>query len=533
MVDGDLLEITGTRDPAFALDFVANQINLAFDDGDYAQTLRLLDQYVLEAWFGLGPEHLHRIIQTVITAGHPLPTVLDAVRAMMVSSASHADPRAAVAMESRLRSTAATPTSPGDLSSHSGAAAFVSNYGESFALRLQGRPVEALQASQAVVTQAARFQPLFSSHGGWGMFSTLQLGLTAMLAGDFVLAESLLTESKLHPTPPRLPFLSRDAHSKMALLHACFGDSAVAAAELELEGRVARTNSWIEPLIDAQTELARVLVEPISDDERVRRFDAIPLSALGEMWPFYAYAIRLIFSNGDQASEAVRRLEILDHTQLPRVEGQGLNGSVISGGLAMAALASGNLRRARELWDQSDPQLVLTSLGKGAHALASGDARVAVRAAIDARPTTRQFRKLEVLRLSLLASSLFTLGEHSECLDVLRQVLALPGGIRGEEMVLFHESVHAFARGNISEWPQVPAELTGVASLPLEHRAALTPRELEVLECLARGLTREQIGRELYLSVNTVKVHQQSLYRKLEVSSKNAAVFEGERRGLL
>jgi LuxR family maltose regulon positive regulatory protein len=41
------------------------------------------------------------------------------------------------------------------------------------------------------------------------------------------------------------------------------------------------------------------------------------------------------------------------------------------------------------------------------------------------------------------------------------------------------------------------------------------------------------MARELYLSVNTVKTHTRSLYRKLGVQSRHGAIEEARRRSLL
>jgi LuxR family maltose regulon positive regulatory protein len=52
----------------------------------------------------------------------------------------------------------------------------------------------------------------------------------------------------------------------------------------------------------------------------------------------------------------------------------------------------------------------------------------------------------------------------------------------------------------------------------------LSERELRVLRLLASDLTQREIGRELYLSLNTVKSHTRSIFRKLGVSGREQAV---------
>jgi DNA-binding NarL/FixJ family response regulator len=55
----------------------------------------------------------------------------------------------------------------------------------------------------------------------------------------------------------------------------------------------------------------------------------------------------------------------------------------------------------------------------------------------------------------------------------------------------------------------------------------LTPREIEVLEALAEGLSTTAIARKLDISQHTVKFHIESLFRKLGVRSRSQAVIRG------
>jgi len=61
----------------------------------------------------------------------------------------------------------------------------------------------------------------------------------------------------------------------------------------------------------------------------------------------------------------------------------------------------------------------------------------------------------------------------------------------------------------------------------------LTPRELEVLQLLAEGLTQPQIARQLVISPRTVGTHIQNLLGKLEVHSRAHAVALAHRIGLV
>lgn len=61
----------------------------------------------------------------------------------------------------------------------------------------------------------------------------------------------------------------------------------------------------------------------------------------------------------------------------------------------------------------------------------------------------------------------------------------------------------------------------------------LSPRELEVLELLAKGFAPREIANLLDISVHTVVTHSRTIHRKLEVSSRAAAVFEALSLGLI
>ena len=54
--------------------------------------------------------------------------------------------------------------------------------------------------------------------------------------------------------------------------------------------------------------------------------------------------------------------------------------------------------------------------------------------------------------------------------------------------------------------------------------ARLTPREREVMMLLVRGLTNKGIAREMVISENTVKRYLKSIFEKLDVDSRAAAV---------
>jgi DNA-binding NarL/FixJ family response regulator len=110
---------------------------------------------------------------------------------------------------------------------------------------------------------------------------------------------------------------------------------------------------------------------------------------------------------------------------------------------------------------------------------------------------------------------------------------ALEAGARGymlksmppSEMIEGIKRVHA---GKRSVSPEVASHLT-------EHLGEddLTAREVEVLQRLAKGNRNQDIGRQLFISEETVKVHVKHIMEKLGASDRTQAVAIAVRRGFI
>jgi DNA-binding NarL/FixJ family response regulator len=102
-------------------------------------------------------------------------------------------------------------------------------------------------------------------------------------------------------------------------------------------------------------------------------------------------------------------------------------------------------------------------------------------------------------------------------------------------------AVLAVASGLCVAPPEALTAATGVEAddtreedadgLALEE--ALTPRERDVLDLASRGLSNREIAAALGISEHTVKFHLASIYGKLGVSTRTAAVRRGLRRGII
>lgn len=96
------------------------------------------------------------------------------------------------------------------------------------------------------------------------------------------------------------------------------------------------------------------------------------------------------------------------------------------------------------------------------------------------------------------------------------------------------ETLLEVASGKTVLGSEVQSLLAGeVRNRRREDRPMLTDREREVLGQIADGASVAEIAAAIHLSPSTVKSHLESLYRKLEVSDRAAAVATAMRKGLL
>jgi len=100
------------------------------------------------------------------------------------------------------------------------------------------------------------------------------------------------------------------------------------------------------------------------------------------------------------------------------------------------------------------------------------------------------------------------------------------------------DSIRAAARGETLLKPEVMARLLAQTKAPggsksVPGNVELTEREMEVLGAAAQGKTSKEIAYGLGISERTVKAHLGSIYQKLGVDSRAAAIAAAAARGWL
>lgn len=85
--------------------------------------------------------------------------------------------------------------------------------------------------------------------------------------------------------------------------------------------------------------------------------------------------------------------------------------------------------------------------------------------------------------------------------------------------------------------PVQPPEPTAMPELPdLDaslQKLNISPREYEVLQLMAAGLSNQEIANRLFISLNTVKTHISNLFLKLDVQRRTQAIQKAKESGLL
>jgi DNA-binding CsgD family transcriptional regulator len=80
---------------------------------------------------------------------------------------------------------------------------------------------------------------------------------------------------------------------------------------------------------------------------------------------------------------------------------------------------------------------------------------------------------------------------------------------------------------------RVPADTPFHPDTARIEALGITPRELEILELIARGLSNREIASQLFVSENTVKTHSSRLFDKLDARRRTQAVQIAKEQGLI
>ena len=89
------------------------------------------------------------------------------------------------------------------------------------------------------------------------------------------------------------------------------------------------------------------------------------------------------------------------------------------------------------------------------------------------------------------------------------------------------------ARRVMIEFQQQPASPAVAPMAAASEDDALSPREIDILQQVANGLSPRETAERLHISRHTVEAHIRNIYRKLSVNSRLRAITEARARGLM
>lgn len=130
---------------------------------------------------------------------------------------------------------------------------------------------------------------------------------------------------------------------------------------------------------------------------------------------------------------------------------------------------------------------------------------------------------------------MLTISKHDE--DLFGAIAAGADGylLKDAEPDELRKAIILVAEGKSVLSPEVTSRVMKAvgSSHGIPPDIALSKREMDVLKCLARGMTSSQIASVLFISENTVKTHVRHILEKLEASNRAEAVSRAIQLGII
>ncbi|WP_141390992.1 helix-turn-helix domain-containing protein [Cellulosimicrobium cellulans] len=393
---------------------------------------------------------------------------------------------------------------------------------------------------QLVLTGSGHTLPWTTAHvatkPGW---LSAERGTTAMLAGRLDHAAKLYTRAHLEAgPPPHAHHAGANALANLALVAAYRGHLDLARTWLTALDDSAAGPQWIEHLTTVGATVARALVaiEEADPDEARQHLDAVgPATQSLELWPFIAYAHSSHAALFDDPHAALAHLdEARTRHGALEPDPTTLAGQLVLRSEAKLLLKAAEGNRLLQLVDTYPDVAFLRQHAAWAHLLA-GHPHEAIRA------TAQALHQLHIPVPDMMGMHLVLAVAHLRTGNKHHAATAFRKAVR---LRTSDNHVKPFLAADPDDLNHL-AELAKVPN-PLLNRqlrrvnvprgvevVRLTPRETAVLTALAAGDTAERAATQFGVSPATVRTQIRSIYRKLGVSRRAAALARAEELGLL
>ncbi|MBE0409737.1 MAG: response regulator transcription factor [Anaerolineales bacterium] len=129
---------------------------------------------------------------------------------------------------------------------------------------------------------------------------------------------------------------------------------------------------------------------------------------------------------------------------------------------------------------------------------------------------------------------MLTISKHEE--DLFGAIASGADGylLKDAEPKELRQAINLVGKGKSILSPEVTRQVLKAVSIRgLQTDSGLSQRELEVLKCLAEGMTSSQIASSLFITENTVKTHVRHILEKLEASNRAEAVSKAIQLGII
>lgn len=396
-----------------------------------------------------------------------------------------------------------------------------------------GRLVEAMGAE---VTQSTDSNSILS------LMPVVRLhwAITYLLGG---LSDDAAVELRLayvDATSRGLGFVARTAAAFTALNWALVGETGRARAWLDIEqGRSGVIDNWLggRARVAALTARALVGVDVLDLDAAGQALaDLADIDEGEELWAFVAYArSRYALFTGRARIGLIELHRIVAANRTLFRAGAAVE--LLTAAEIDLRLACGEGNRALALANRVDPDGPWVSISVVRGQLLAGDLDGALSTSRRVDWMVRHHPRAQLGCSLAEAAASLGLGDHrsaSRAWEEARHVSAMTGMLADVGAMPGHTVAALDALGGRDDGRGTDPTPRSRSVFPEQVRLVrLSERERVVLEQLARGQTVRDAAATLFVSVNTVKTQQRSLYRKLGVHTQGDAVSVARRLGLV
>jgi two-component system nitrate/nitrite response regulator NarL len=176
---------------------------------------------------------------------------------------------------------------------------------------------------------------------------------------------------------------------------------------------------------------------------------------------------------------------------------------------------AGNGREALFIVEELKPDVVLL------------DVNMPVMGGVEMVEALQEKQQLRILML--------TISRHDE--DLFGAIAAGADGylLKDAEPEELRQAINHVAEGRSVLSPEVTGRVLKAVSSSqgIPPEIGLSKREMDVLRCLAKGMTSAQVASDLFISENTVKTHVRHILEKLEAANRAEAVSRAIQLGII